>query len=138
MGIYASESRRAPEAVCKRRSSLGRELDLYPNDGNSSSRSPLAGPLHIARGHQKIGASPSGMLSPCPPRLGKSVLFAKAAPAGYRRQALRKGIEPAIRRSLWIPRAPGAIGACFVNKNREDTEQSPNDRGHAHARLLGT
>ena len=72
------------------------------------------------------------LLSPCPPRFGKCVLLAKAAPAGHRRLALRKGIEPAIRCSLWISRAPGAIGACFVNKNREHTEQSCYDRDHAH------
>jgi hypothetical protein len=82
---------------------------------------------------RKMAAS---LLSPCPPRFGKSVLFAKATPAGHRRLALRKGIEPAIRRSLWIPRAPGAIGACYVNKSREYTEQSHCDRDHAHARLL--
>jgi hypothetical protein len=74
--------------------------------------------------------------SPTPETAGALILFAKTAPAGHRRQALRKGIEPAIRRSLWIPRAPGAIGACFVNKNREHTEQSRYDRDHAHARLL--
>jgi hypothetical protein len=75
-------------------------------------------------------------LSPCPSRFGKSVLFAKAAPAGHRRLALRKEMEPAIRRSLWISRAPGPIGACFVNRNREHTEQRRYDRDHAHARLL--
>jgi hypothetical protein len=90
----------------------------------------------LARGSCSAEENSSLLLSPCPPRFGKCVLLAKAAPAGHRRLALRKGIEPAIRRSLWISGAPGAIGICFVNKNREHTKQSRYSRDHAHARLL--
>jgi hypothetical protein len=90
----------------------------------------------LARENCSAEENGSFLLSPCPPRFGKCVLLAKAAPAGHRRLALRKGIEPAIRRSLWISRAPGAIGVCFVNKNREHTKLSRCNRDHAHARLL--
>jgi hypothetical protein len=45
-------------------------------------------------------------------------------------------MEPAIRCSLWFPRAPVAISVCFANKNREHNEQSRYDCDHAHARLL--
>ena len=51
---------------------------------------------------EEMGAS---LLSPCPPRFGKSVLFAKAAPAGHRSLALRNYDAELAERYGWINRA---------------------------------